>query len=63
MPFFEADSIRYYAFDSMLEAGIIHAMFNRRGGISPEPWAALNVGGTVGDDPDRGSLQQSIIRK
>ena len=28
-------------------------MFTRQGGVSPQPWAALNVGGTVGDDPQR----------
>lgn len=28
-----------------------HAVFTREGGVSPAPWQALNMGGTVGDDP------------
>lgn len=28
-------------------------MFTRHGGVSPIPWASLNVGGTVGDDQIR----------
>lgn len=53
MPFQSTDSVRYYYFESLQEAGINHAMFTRQGGVSPDPWAALNVGGTVGDDPQR----------
>jgi YfiH family protein len=26
-----------------------HALFTRHGGVSPDPWDSLNVGGTVGD--------------
>jgi hypothetical protein len=33
--------------------GLTHAVFTRQGGCSPRPWAALNLGGTVGDDPQR----------
>jgi len=32
---------------------ILQAVFSRHGGVSPEPWASLNLGGTVGDDPQR----------
>jgi len=28
-----------------------HGIFTRYGGVSPEPWASLNMGGNVGDDP------------
>jgi YfiH family protein len=35
------------------EPGLIHAVFTRHGGISPAPWASLNVGGLRGDDPVR----------
>jgi len=31
----------------------VHAVISRRGGVSPEPWASLNVGGMVGDDASR----------
>jgi YfiH family protein len=53
MPFHQPDSIRYYTFDSISAAGIKHAVFTRRGGLSPEPWESLNVGGLRGDDPHR----------
>jgi hypothetical protein len=53
MPFLQPDSIRYYTFDSFEHGNIKHAVFTRRGGISPEPWASLNVGGLRGDEPDR----------
>jgi YfiH family protein len=53
MPFHQPDSIRYFTFSSFEEAGVKHAIFTRKGGVSPEPWKGLNVGGTVGDDPQR----------
>ena len=53
MPFHQPDSIRYYTFESLVDEKITHAVFTRRGGISPEPWASLNVGGLRGDDPER----------
>jgi len=53
MPFYQTDSIRYFSFDSLTEAGVTNAAFTRFGGVSPEPWASLNVGGTVGDDFER----------
>ncbi|MEJ2264108.1 MAG: peptidoglycan editing factor PgeF [Anaerolineales bacterium] len=53
MPFHQTDSIRYYTFDSLDDAGVTHAVFTRRGGLSPAPWSSLNVGGLLGDDPDR----------
>ena len=53
MPFYQSDSIRYFAFDSLLEAGVRHGVFTRQGGVSPAPWNSLNVGGTVGDEVER----------
>ena len=47
MSMVQANGLRYYQFDSLKTK---HAIFTRHGGISPEPWASLNVGGTVGDD-------------
>ena len=49
MPFHEQNGIRYYSFD-IFSSSIEQAVFTRRGGVSPAPWASLNVGGTVGDD-------------
>ncbi len=52
MPFQSSAGIRYYQFDS-LGQGLTQAVFTRQGGCSPHPWTALNLGGTVGDDPAR----------
>jgi YfiH family protein len=53
MPFIEVGAIRYYVFDLLSQAGVTHAVFTRRGGLSPKPWDSLNVGGLVGDDLER----------
>ena len=47
------DSLEYETFDKLDRLGIPHAIFTRKGGVSPEPWASLNLGGTVGDDQER----------
>jgi YfiH family protein len=47
MPFIQHNNLRYFQFDSLHTR---HAVFTRHGGVSPEPWGSLNVGGTVGDD-------------
>jgi copper oxidase (laccase) domain-containing protein len=49
MPFQQNDGIRYFVFDSFPSGELAHGVFTRQGGISPAPWDALNVGGTVGD--------------
>jgi len=49
----EAETIRYYMFESFEQAGILHGSISRRGGVSPHPWQSLNLGGTVGDEPER----------
>ena len=53
MPFNQVDGVRYYTFKSLVGKELVHAVFTRQGGVSPSPWAELNVGGTVGDDPQR----------
>jgi len=60
MPFHQPDAIRYYTFESLEDEKIKHAIFTRRGGLSPEPWASLNVGGLRGDDPKR--VYQNRVR-
>jgi polyphenol oxidase len=52
MPFANNNGIRYYTFD-LFPREVTQAIFTRQGGVSPEPWASLNVGGTVGDDATR----------
>jgi YfiH family protein len=49
----ETDGLRYLTFDALDSPVNQHAIFSRRGGVSPEPWRSLNVGGSVGDDPER----------
>jgi YfiH family protein len=53
MPFRQAGSVRLFEFETFSDAGLVQAVFTRRGGLSPQPWASLNVGGTVGDDRSR----------
>jgi hypothetical protein len=48
--FFNTGSIRYYKFPILENIGVYHAIFTRRGGISPKPWESLNFGASVGDD-------------
>ena len=50
MHFFEKNNIRYFQFENFSDT-ITHAIFTRRGGVSPAPWNSLNVGGSVGDSP------------
>jgi YfiH family protein len=51
--FRQTGDIRYLVFSAIEETGIPHGIITRQGGLSPDPWASLNVGGTVGDDPAR----------
>ncbi len=53
MPFQTVNGIQFYTFKSLQAHGLVHAIFTRHGGTSPNPWKSLNVGGTVGDDPIR----------
>jgi len=50
MPFSQNNGLRFYQFDSLK---VRHAVFTRHGGVSPEPWKSLNLGGTVGDEVER----------
>jgi len=61
MPFHQPDSIRYFTFDSLDVHRLKHAVFSRVGGVSPIPWDTLNVGGTVGDAPERVRANRSRI--
>jgi YfiH family protein len=52
MSFLSSGGLRYFQFESF-DKSLSQAVFTRQGGTSPEPWASLNLGGTVGDDPQR----------
>ncbi len=49
----QTGSLVYYQFKSLLQPNLVHGVFTRHGGLSPDPWRSLNLGGTVGDDPAR----------
>jgi len=53
MPYIEKDSIRYFRFSEFDTKHVKHGIFTRSGGVSPQPWNSLNLGGTVGDDQAR----------
>jgi YfiH family protein len=53
MPFRQIDSLRIFQFDLLSSPELSHSIFTRHGGVSPAPWASLNVGATVGDDRER----------
>ncbi len=46
------NGIVYYRFGFLADAGVTHAFLTRLGGVSRGPYATLNLGHTVGDDPD-----------
>jgi polyphenol oxidase len=52
MPFHTANGIRYQTYD-IFPGSVVQAVFTRQGGLSPEPWASLNLGGGVGDERHR----------
>jgi YfiH family protein len=48
----EKDGVPYYVFEAFThQHGIVHAVFTRIGGTSRPPYQALNVGRSVGDEP------------
>jgi YfiH family protein len=62
MPFQNVAGIRYYQFERLGD-DLIQAIFTRQGGVSPKPWAALNMGSTVGDKRERvGENRQRGLR-
>jgi YfiH family protein len=46
------DGLTYYKFDSLAACGVPHGVFARHGGVSPEPYASLNMSISTGDSPD-----------
>ncbi len=53
LPFIHDGVVRYFKFDSLDQPGVCHAIFTRRGGVSPSPWHSLNMGASVGDNVER----------
>lgn len=57
MSFSQQSGLRYIQFDTLK---VRHAVFTRHGGVSPEPWHSLNLGGTVGDEIERVRKNRSL---
>ncbi|MGV7975597.1 MAG: peptidoglycan editing factor PgeF [Anaerolineaceae bacterium] len=49
---FDTDGCRYYRFENLPANQVDHAVFTRLGGVSVGAYSALNLGGTVGDNPE-----------
>jgi len=45
-------ALRYFTFNSFPNGSLIHAVFARSGGISPQPFASLNMSISTGDTLD-----------
>jgi YfiH family protein len=43
-------ALRRYVFEELKDCRVTHGVFTRQGGVSPAPWASLNLGGGLGDD-------------
>jgi polyphenol oxidase len=46
------NGLQFYSFNIFEGTRAVSAVFTRKGGVSPEPWKSLNVGGSVGDHPE-----------
>lgn len=60
---FHSDNLQYFSFDLFDDFNVVQAVFTRVGGISPSPWAELNLGGTVGDEPQRVAANRKLALK
>jgi YfiH family protein len=50
-------------FPALLSPLLFHGVFNRCGGVSPEPWASRNVSFGLGDDPQNVQTNRERIKK
>jgi hypothetical protein len=46
------NGLTYYTFDSFTREKVAHGIFARTGGVSPQPWASLNLSISTGDSLD-----------
>ncbi len=49
MPFVSCNGLKYFTFETFSAAHVRHGVFTRHGGVSPQPWSSLNLGGNIGD--------------
>lgn len=60
MPFHSHRGLRFYYFNNLSQHGISHGIFTRQGGVSQAPFASLNLGGTVGDQPENVRINREL---
>ena len=49
MPLRELGDLRFFEFDLFPGSHVVQGIFTRHGGVSPQPWKSLNLGGLNGD--------------
>lgn len=49
MRYLSSDGVRFLTADIFEGKNIVHGFFTRHGGVSPAPWASLNMATSVGD--------------
>lgn len=47
-----SSDLRYFTFQSFPAGDLVHAIFARAGGVSPQPWASLNMSVSTGDSAE-----------
>ncbi len=57
------NGLKIFQFTNLSLPGINQAIFSRHGGLSRPPWSSLNLGGTVGDDPENVNGNLELILK
>lgn len=60
MPLQQRDNVLFYTFEHFSQHRLHQAVFSRIGGVSTGPQAELNVGLTVGDDPQNVARNRQI---
>src|SRR5258708_6744252 len=56
----EEGAVRFFQFDTFDTSDLAHAVFSRHGGVSPEPYASLNMSVSTGDAKD--NVRQNLAR-
>jgi YfiH family protein len=60
MPLVEQGALRFFQFEIFEASDVAHAIFTRQGGVSPAPYASLNMSVSTGDAPE--NVRQNAAR-
>jgi hypothetical protein len=52
MPVIQDGALRYFQFEAFDAGTVAHGIFTRHGGVSPAPYASLNMSVSTGDTPE-----------